>query len=62
MTGRYRVDSLGRTGRAALVVDARSHEIVLQLGGPDKWQLADAITELLNASRTETPIITTRRS
>lgn len=53
---RYRVCSLGRAGRAALVQDLRSHKVVLTLRGVDQWELADQITALLNASRMETPI------
>jgi hypothetical protein len=53
---RYRVDSLGRAGRSALVVDSRTHAIVLEIGGPDRFATADRVADALNQSRTETPV------
>jgi hypothetical protein len=55
-TPRYVVHSLGRAGRAALIVDVRSHRTVLKLRCPDQFQLADRIAEVLNSSPFETPV------
>ena len=52
---RYRVDG-GAWSLASLIVDTRTHESVLSLGGPDRFALAGQICELLNNSPTETPV------
>jgi len=53
---RYEVCSAGRAGLTALIMDKRHHKIVLRLGGPDRFVVADTIAAVLNASPTEAPV------
>lgn len=57
---RYTVHQSGRSGMKALVTDMRTHEIVLSLNGPDRFEVADAIARVLNASRSEDPIASSK--